>query len=84
MGSPLTRLLLRIWAILVIAFLLFPIAIVCLYAFNPAASVQSWPIEGLTTKWFSVALHDQQMLDALWLSVQAGLVSMVIALALGS
>jgi putative spermidine/putrescine transport system permease protein len=84
MGSPLTKLLLRIWAVLVIAFLLFPIAIVCLYAFNPAASVQSWPLEGLTTKWFSVALHDQQMLDAAWLSVQAGLVSMTIALALGS
>ncbi len=84
MGTSFTKLLLRIWAILVIVFLLFPIAIVCLYAFNPAANFQSWPLEGLTTKWFSVALHDQQVLDAAWLSVQAGLAATVIALTLGS
>jgi putative spermidine/putrescine transport system permease protein len=84
MGTPFVRLLLRIWAGLVILFLLFPIFIVCLYAFNPAASVQSWPLEGLTTHWFHVAFNDQGMLDALWLSVQVGLVATAIALVLGS
>jgi putative spermidine/putrescine transport system permease protein len=84
MVSGLGRLLLRIWAALVIGFLLLPIALVCLYAFNPSANVQSWPLDGLSTKWFSVALHDEEMRSALWLSVQAGVAATLIALVLGS
>jgi putative spermidine/putrescine transport system permease protein len=46
--------------------------------------VQSWPIPGLSTKWFSVAWHDSQVRSALWLSVQAGLIATAIALLLGT
>jgi putative spermidine/putrescine transport system permease protein len=78
-----TRILLRAWAVLVILFLFVPIAIICLYAFNKS-NVQSWPIKGLSTKWFSTAWHDSQVRSALYLSLKAGALSTAAALLLGS
>lgn len=83
MTSRWSRALLRVWAWLVVAFLFFPIAIVILYAFN-SSNVQSWPIPGFSTRWFTVAWQDNQVRSALWLSVKAGLASTAIALVLGS
>ncbi len=83
MTGTTSRVLLRIWAYLVVAFLFFPIAIVVLYAFN-SSNVQAWPLPGFSTQWFTVAWHDNQVRDALWLSVKAGLISTAIALVLGS
>ena len=57
--------------------------LIVLYAFNPS-NVQSWPLDGLSTKWFAQALHNEEMRDALWLSVKAGLVATAIAIVLGS
>ncbi|HJU46813.1 MAG TPA: ABC transporter permease [Gaiellaceae bacterium] len=71
------------WAVLVVAFLWVPIVIMGVYAFNES-NVQSWPIPGLTTKWFSVAWHDEEVRSALWLSVRAGLAATTVALVLGS
>jgi putative spermidine/putrescine transport system permease protein len=79
----LARLALRIWVAGVLAFLFVPIAIICLYAFN-SSNVQSWPIHGLSTKWFTVAWDDPQVRSALLLSLQAAVWSTVIALLLGS
>jgi len=78
-----TRIGLGALTALVLCFLYVPIAIICLYAFN-ASNVQSWPIPGLTTKWFSPAIHDEAMQQALWLSLKAGGLATGIALVLGS
>jgi putative spermidine/putrescine transport system permease protein len=83
MGTRLTRIGLRIWVALVLAFLFIPVAVIILYAFN-RSNVQSWPISGLSTKWFAVAWDDPQVRAALWLSVKAGLLATIIALLLGS
>jgi putative spermidine/putrescine transport system permease protein len=83
MEGRLARIGLRIWVILVLLFLFVPIAIICFYAFN-SANVQSWPIHGLSVKWFSVAWHDPQVRAALWLSVRAGLFSTAVSLLLGT
>ena len=77
MSSRLGRVLLRVWMALVLLFLFVPIAIVVFYTFNKS-NVQAWPIPGLSTKWFSVAWHDDQVRSALWLSVQAGLIATAI------
>jgi putative spermidine/putrescine transport system permease protein len=77
------RVALRIWVALVLAFLFIPIALIVLYAFN-SSNIESWPIAGFTLHWFSVAWNDQQVRGALLLSVRVGLVSMVIAIVLGS
>ena len=55
----------------------------CVYAFNPS-NIQSWPISGFTPHWFRVAWHDQEVRDALWLSLKAALVATAIALVLGT
>jgi putative spermidine/putrescine transport system permease protein len=78
-----TRLALGAWTVAIVLFLLTPIAIIVVYAFNPS-NVQGWPISGLSTKWFSRTFEDQGMRDALWLSVRAALVATTIALLLGS
>jgi putative spermidine/putrescine transport system permease protein len=83
MESRGTRLLLGAWVAVVLAFLYVPIVIICLYAFN-RSNVQSWPIPGWTTSWFSAAFHNGDIAHALWLSVQAGVLATVIALLLGS
>ena len=77
-----TRVALTLWAGVVIAFLWIPIAIICVYAFN-SSNVQSWPIAGFSTKWFSPAIHDPNMQAALKLSLEAAALATTIALVLG-
>src|SRR6185295_11486062 len=72
-----TRIALGVWVALVLAFLYVPIGVICLYAFN-ASNVQSWPIAGLTTRWFGPAIHNGDMQQALWLSLKAASLATVI------
>jgi putative spermidine/putrescine transport system permease protein len=74
---------LRVWVALVLLFLFLPILLIVLYAFDPA-TVESWPIRGFTTHWFSVAWHDQAVRAAFLLSVRVGLLATGIAILLGS
>jgi putative spermidine/putrescine transport system permease protein len=78
-----TRLALRVWTALVVLFLWSPLVIIGIYAFNES-QVQSWPISDFTLRWFRVAWEDEEVRDALWLSVKVGLASTAIALILGS
>jgi putative spermidine/putrescine transport system permease protein len=82
-ATRLSRIALAAWAALILLFLLLPLAIIITYAFNPA-NVQSWPLPGLSTKWFSSTWHNEEMRHALWLSVRAGLLADGIALLLGT
>ena len=77
-----TRLALGVWTGLVVAFLWLPIVIICLYAFN-TSNVQSWPIAGLSFKWFGPAIHDPDMQAALELSLKAAALATGFALVLG-
>src|SRR3954463_11821000 len=78
-----TRVALIAWTTLVVLFLWLPLALIMVYAFNKS-NVQSWPIPGFTTRWFSVAWHSEEVRNALWLSVRAALLATGIALVLGS
>ncbi|TMC92989.1 MAG: ABC transporter permease [Chloroflexi bacterium] len=78
-----TRMALRAWAVLVLLFLFIPILLIFLYAFN-TSNIESWPIAGLTTKWFLSTWDDPEVRTALGISVQAGLSATAIALVLGS
>ena len=82
-SSGASRIALALWATLMMLFLFVPIAIIVVYAFNPS-NVQSWPLPGLSTKWFASTWHNAEMRNSLWLSVRAGLFSTGIALLLGS
>ena len=83
MEGRLARVGLRIWVGGVLLFLFVPIAIIIFYAFN-SSNIQTWPIHGLSTRWFSVAWHDPQVQAALVLSLKAAVLATVIALLLGS
>ena len=78
-----TRIALGIWTVLVICFLLFPIGLIVVYAFNET-NVQGWPITEFSTKWFGVAWHNTEIRDALWLSVKVALLATGVAIVLGS
>ncbi len=78
-----TRVVLGVWTALILLFLFTPIVIIIVYAFNPS-NVQSWPLSGLSTKWFSSTFSNSAMRQSLWLSVRAGLIATAIALALGT
>jgi putative spermidine/putrescine transport system permease protein len=69
-----TKIALGVWVGLVLLFLYIPIVVICLYAFDES-NVQSWPISGLTTKWFGPAIHNPDMQQALWLSLEAAALS---------
>jgi putative spermidine/putrescine transport system permease protein len=82
-ASRWSRVALAVWTALIIVFLFFPIAVILLYAFN-ASNVQSWPLPGLSTRWFSSTWNNAEVRQALWLSVRAGLLATGIAMVLGS
>jgi putative spermidine/putrescine transport system permease protein len=78
-----TRMALRAWTFLILLFLFIPILLIFMYAFN-TSNIESWPIPGLTTKWFTSTWDDPDVRSALLLSVQAGLAATAVALVLGS
>jgi len=78
-----TRIGLQLWVGLVLLFLFIPILLIFFYAFN-TSNIQSWPIPGLTLKWFSSTWEDPDVRAALGLSLQAGLTATTLALILGS
>jgi putative spermidine/putrescine transport system permease protein len=82
-SGRISRIAFAVWTALIMLFLFVPIAIIIVYAFNPS-NVQSWPLSGLSTKWFSSTWHNAEARHALWLSVRAGLLADAIALLLGS
>jgi len=78
-----TGVTLRIWVVLILLFLFIPILLIFFYAFN-TSNIESWPIPGLTTKWFVSTWNDENVRNALVVSLQAGLAATAVALVLGS
>jgi len=70
-------------SVLVLLFLYVPLVVIMLYAFNPARS-QSWPLPGLSTRWFVATWNNADVRTALITSLKAGLGATTIALVLGS
>jgi putative spermidine/putrescine transport system permease protein len=81
--SRLTKVLLRLGALVTLAFIYLPLFIIALYAFNKNVT-QAWPIEKYSVKWFSVAFDDPAVREALKNSILAALGATVIALVLGT
>jgi len=83
MEGRLGRGALTLWAVGVVLFLWLPLGIILVYAFN-TSNIQSWPIPGVTLRWFRVAWNDPDARDALLLSLKAAFAATAIALVLGT
>jgi putative spermidine/putrescine transport system permease protein len=81
--SRLGRIGIRLATLGVLGFLYLPIAVIALYAFNESRA-QTWPIENFTTDWFGVAFENEDLRDALGLSIQVGLLATAVAIVLGT
>lgn len=65
-------------------FLHVPILIIFLYTLTPDETTYTFPLPGITFKWFGVALQRPDLWRALTLSLQVASVATVIALVLGT
>jgi putative spermidine/putrescine transport system permease protein len=77
------RWLLRIATGLVLLFIYLPLIVVMVYAFNES-NVQTWPISGVSLRWFERALADGSIREAFLNSVLAAIGATTIALILGT
>lgn len=75
---------LRVAAYAGLAFLHLPLLFIALYAFNNADSSYSFPIEGLTLRWFARALERTDIHQAIALSISVAAMATVIAMLLGT
>ena len=83
MESFWARIALRLWVVLILLFLFLPLVLLPLYAFN-SSNIESWPLPGLTTKWFTETWNDPEVQTAFALSLRAGFTATALALVLGS
>ena len=77
------KILIKVFAALLLVFLYVPLAIIVLYAFNDSVA-QAWPIQEFTTKWFGIAWRSPQVREALGNSLEVATIATLFALALGS
>ena len=75
---------LTVAAIGALLFLHVPLLIIFLYSFTTDEATYTFPLPGLTTKWFGVALQRADLWAALTLSVRVALIATVVALTLGT
>lgn len=52
-------------------FMLGPVLFIVLYAFNPSAYF-TWPMQGLSMKWFVNFFENERFADAFWVSMKMG------------
>lgn len=69
-------------AIAVFAFVYLPLFVVIAYSFNPD-SVSSFPMRGVSLRWYRVMLEDERLMEALRLSVGIALGGTALGLLLG-
>ncbi len=67
-----------------LVFLHFPILIIFLYAFNTEDAAFSFPPQGFTLKWFSVAFSRPDVVESIKLSLQIAAIATLIAMVLGT
>jgi putrescine transport system permease protein len=65
-----------------LAFLYAPIVLLVLYSFNASRLVTVWA--GFSTRWYAALAQDDQMLDAVWVTLRVGLISATAATVLGT
>ena len=74
---------LSMWiAMLVFAFLFFPLVLIVVTSFGTEAAIK-FPIKGFTLDWYANALRSESMVQSFFLSLRIGLLATVLALVIG-
>ncbi|MEP7287230.1 MAG: ABC transporter permease [Chloroflexota bacterium] len=76
------RLGLSILGIMVFIFLYMPIVIVILFSFNSSVKMGQW--EGVSLRWYDQLFHDQQIGDAVEVTLWVSTLSMILSTVLGT
>ena len=76
--------LLKIAAVVGLAFLHLPILFIFLYAFTTEERSYAFPPPGLTTEWFAVAWGREDIWPPLWLSLKVAAIATLLAMILGT
>ena len=74
--------LLTAFAVLVYTFLFAPVVVLIVFSFNDARRGLAW--RGFTLDWYPTLLANEELLDALGVTLQVGLIAVVISTVLGS
>ena len=64
------------------AFLYLPIVLLIVFSFNDSRLVTVWG--GFSTRWYAEIWHNQQLLDAAWVTIRVAFVSATVATVLGT
>jgi spermidine/putrescine transport system permease protein len=76
--SPTGKILLTAFFAIFLVVLYLPTVLLIVFSFNDG-TVAAFPLEGLTTKWYGLALHSESIREALWASVRVATLSAAIA-----
>ena len=82
-----TRYILPAYSWLIIAYLVFPIAVMVLYSFNRVTTglpQVSFAWNGFTTQWYQQWKDIPQLTSAFWLSIRLGIVSTLLSTVVGT
>lgn len=64
------------------AFLYAPIVILIIFSFNAGKLVSVW--SGFSTQWYGALLHNEQILESVWVSLKIAVVNATVATVLGT
>ena len=68
--------------VLTLIFLYMPLVVMAIFSFNDSKSLSSW--SGFSIRWYQELFNNQQMIDAIIVSVSIAILSTAISTALGT
>jgi spermidine/putrescine transport system permease protein len=74
--------LLTAFAVAVYGFLFAPVVVLIAFSFNSARRGLAW--KGFTLDWYPTLFSNDELLDALWVTLQVGAIAVVLSVVLGS
>jgi ABC-type spermidine/putrescine transport system permease subunit II len=72
----------KVWAVIVFTFLFAPIVVILIYSFNTGRLLVAWDAFGFDS--FSAIVTKPAIRDAVWVSLQTGVISAILATMLGT
>ncbi|ADH90960.1 binding-protein-dependent transport systems inner membrane component [Ancylobacter novellus DSM 506] len=82
-AGPFQRVMFAVYIVVFFLYLLGPLAVMGVSAFNTPQYPQVWPFEGFTLDWFGTLFADQDLMTGLQMSVWIGILVVAISVPIG-